>query len=179
MWGFTLGRDSTALLCVTTRHSRLILWISCSSASTSSFSKEPWFLLWENVLESKIWAPGVFIASGLPFILGPLSWPWKEIHVCILMNGRRGQQRMGWLDGLTDSMAMSLSQLQEIVKDKQAWYTAVHGVAKNGTWLSHWTTQTTNSNAREYTSINICTGDHFYVFSAEHEVIVMSLSLIH
>ena len=40
---------------------------------------------------------------------------------------------MGWLDGLTDSMAMSLSQLQEIVKDKQAWYTAVHGVAKNGT----------------------------------------------
>ena len=49
------------------------------------------------------------------------------------MNGTRGQQKMGWLDGLTDSMAMSLSQLQEIEKDMQAWYTAVHGVAKNGT----------------------------------------------
>ena len=54
---------------------------------------------------------------------------------------RRGWQRMRWLDGITDSMDMNLSKLQEIIEDRGSWHAIVHGITKNWTLLSKWTTK--------------------------------------
>ena len=55
---------------------------------------------------------------------------------------RRGQQRMRWMDGIINSMDVSMSKLQEIVKDREGWHAAIHGITKSWTQLSIWTTKT-------------------------------------
>ena len=117
-----------------------------------------WMVCWQSLASLALQEHDSDLCLQLPMTFSPYTFvcvqfpSFIRVPVILEIEGKRrgGQQRVKWLDSITNSMDMSLSKLQEMGKDRGAWHATVHGFAKSQTRFSNWTTTTSIDNKLRY-----------------------------